>query len=919
MSRWIFLPLHLLRLLFAGAGTVVVWILWLALIVLAVYQASIAIRREFVVPDWVRSKLVASLAESGLTLSTGTVSFDPTGRAVIQDLVISELGSNEPLVTVRAAAIELDPLLLLTRRIEIHAFEFSGASLHLPALRSPSGRNEAVLESIAGRLRPSGDRVALDGVSGRFGHVEFTVAGSVLRPSPVGSGDAAPPALGAVRDLRTAWLRTAQKALEALPQIDGIRAPRLAIDITQTRRRTFLIRAEALAEQVTDEPARRIHVEHPRALAQLTLELDGDSPFTLDLSTSRASLPGGISAERLTAQVHGHLVPGSLQPRWDHGAISAGRLTRGPVVLRHATVHTAASGLSSHASFVCAGEPWEIEVETCDLAAGRLLGQASGRLNAEHLRLIETLSGRDLAHLLQLASKPSVALQVSLNDGWKLQSASGRFEAGPVTARGVPLDGASAAFRIIGTQALAEDIVLRQGPSLARGTYTMDLSTRDFRFLLNGSLQPMGIAGWFKDWWPRFWANFDFSEQLPTADVDVRGRWGYPNETTVYVGARNGRTSIRGTLFDSINTRVFVRPHFYDVRQFHATQGKRAATGHFRRLIDPQSKALSELSFSATSDLDLTEGARVLGEEVEAVVAPFRMSRPTRLEVTGKITGPAAAEGAGRHFEISASSAGDFLFYDFPLSGVTAVIAVRNDDIVADPVTAGFAGGQATGRIHLSGRDADQRLGFDIRLRDAVLGQAIRNLEEFSARRNRQPAPQENRFQQRIAAGQLDLALSADGRFADLFSYRGEGNAELTGADLGEVRLLWVLSELLDKTLLNFSTLKLDTVRANFALDGRKLAFSDVRITGPRAAIEAQGDYALDRKSLDMKAKLFPFEESKTLFGTAAGLVFSPFSQALEFRLTGPLDKPSWAFVFGPTSMLRTITGSGREEPAPSP
>jgi hypothetical protein len=71
MSRWIFLPLHLLRLLFAGAGTVVVWILWLFLIVLAVYQASIAIRREFVVPDWVRSKLVASLAESGLTLSTG--------------------------------------------------------------------------------------------------------------------------------------------------------------------------------------------------------------------------------------------------------------------------------------------------------------------------------------------------------------------------------------------------------------------------------------------------------------------------------------------------------------------------------------------------------------------------------------------------------------------------------------------------------------------------------------------------------------------------------------------------------------------------------------------------------------------------------------------------------------------------------
>jgi len=276
-------------------------------------------------------------------------------------------------------------------------------------------------------------------------------------------------------------------------------------------------------------------------------------------------------------------------------------------------------------------------------------------------------------------------------------------------------------------------------------------------------------------------------------------------------------------------------------------------------------------------------------------------------------------EGERRRIDLTASSVGDFLFHEFPLSGITATIAVRDDNIVADPVATGFAAGQATGRIHLSGRDESRRLGFDVQLKSAVLGRAIRDLEEFSARRNRQPPPQENRFQQRIAAGQFDLALSADGRLDDLFSYQGQGNAELKGADLGEVRLLWVLSELLDKTLLNFSTLKLDTVRANFALNGRKLAFSDVRITGPRAAVEAQGDYLLDRKSLDMKAKLFPFEESNGLFGTAVGLVFSPFSQALELRLTGPLDKPSWAFVFGPTSMLRTLTGNEKGESAPGP
>lgn len=919
MSRWIFLPLRLLRLLFAGVGTVVVWILWLALAVLATYQASIILRREFIAPDWVRAKLDASLAESGLALSFGTLSFAPTGRAVVQDLVLSELGTNEPLLRVRAAAVELDPFLFLTRRLEIHAFEFSGASLHIPAVRSPSGRNEAVLESLAGRLRPMGDRIAIDHVSGRFGDVAFTVAGSLLHPGLSSQDHPAPPAPAIIRDLRSSWVRTARKALEAQPQLAGMRAPRLAIDLTQTRSRAFAIRADLSAEQVTDEPARRMSAERARVIGQLSLELDGESSFRLDLSSPRARLPGEIGVERLVARVHGGLAPGSWSPRWDSVDLAVGSLVRGPLILRHATVHTTVAGLASDVSLVCAGEPWQIAVERADPSTGHLHARASGRVTAEHLRLAETLSGRALAPLLQLASKPSLTIDLSLDEGWKLRTASGRFAAGAVTARGVPLDGASASFRVAGSKVAVDDIVLRQGPSIARGSYTMDRDTLDFRFLLTGSLQPTGIAGWFRDWWPRFWSNFEFSEQLPDADVDVQGRWGAPTETTVYVGARNGRTTIRGTLFDSISTQVFVRPHFYDVRYFQVTQGQRAATGQFSRLIDPQSRALDTMGFNATSDLDLTEGARVLGEEVEAVVAPFRMSRPARLDIVGTINGPAAREGPGRRITLRASSPGDFMFYDFPLSGIAATIEVRDDDIVVDPLTTGFAGGQATGRIHLSGRGLEQRLGFDARLQKSSLGQAIRNLEEFSARRNRQPPPQENRFQQRIATGQLDLAISADGRFSDPFSYQGEGNAELTGADLGEVRLLWVLSQLLDKTLLNFSTLKLDTVRANFALQGRKLAFSDVRITGPRAAIEAQGDYVLDRKSLDMKAKLFPFEESNSLFGTAVGLVFSPFSQALEFRLTGPLDKPSWAFVFGPTSMLRTITGSGRGDAEPKP
>lgn len=909
-------PLQALRLLVSGVGTLLLWAIWLHLLVLAVYQASIIARREFVVPEWVRGRLNESIASAGLSLSSGPVSFDPTGRVVLQDLLLSELGSGEPLLRVTAAFIELDPLLFLTRRVEVHSVEFSGVSLHVPAIRSPSGRNEAVIDAVAGRIRPSGDRWLIDRLSGRFGDAEFSLKGSLLQAGLGPRRDAPGTTLETSRQALRRWT---EGALRVRATLDGVRGLRASLEVEQTQPRAFVVRAELTADRVTGGTSHAFSADAVRVLTRIALEPDGESAFTLDLAAPRGQGSAGLAATALRARLEGRLDPAGQTPRLDRLQLAAGTITRGPVILRHATAEVQPATLASRATVLSFGEPWEITVSSCDPAAGSLQARATGRVTEEHLALAEALSGRNLRSLLQLASKPELEVDVTLGERWNLSRATGRLVAGPVTARGVPLDGASASFRLAGNAVKVEDIVLRQGPSEARGSYTMDLATRDFRFLLEGRLQPTGISGWFKDWWPRFWANFEFAEHLPTADVDVRGRWGAPTEITVYVGARNGRTAIRGTLFDSISTQVFVRPHFHDVRHFRVTQGQRAAAGQFSRLNDPQSRALARLEFSATSDLDLTEGARVLGEDIEAVVAPFRMTRPTQLEIKGTLRGPGAPDGERRRIDLTANSSGDFLFHEFPLSGINATIAVRDDDIVADPVTTGFAGGEASGRIHLSGREEGRRLGFDVQLRNAVLGRAIRDLEEFSARRNRQPPPLENRFQQRIASGQFDLALSADGRLDDLFSYQGQGNAELKGADLGEVRLLWVLSELLDKTLLNFSTLKLDTVRANFALQGKKLAFSDVRITGPRAAVEAQGDYLLDRKSLDMKAKLFPFEESNGLFGTAVGLVFSPFSQALEFRLTGPLDKPSWAFVFGPTSMLRSLTGSGRNEPAPGP
>ena len=99
------------------------------------------------------------------------------------------------------------------------------------------------------------------------------------------------------------------------------------------------------------------------------------------------------------------------------------------MILRHATLETELATLASHASVGFLGEPWKITVSSCDPAAGRLRAQAAGRLNEGHLALAETLSGRPLRSLLQLASKPRLEVDVTLDERWKLSRATGRLAA----------------------------------------------------------------------------------------------------------------------------------------------------------------------------------------------------------------------------------------------------------------------------------------------------------------------------------------------------------------------------------------------------------------------------------------------------------------------------------------------------------
>jgi hypothetical protein len=229
-------------------------------------------------------------------------------------------------------------------------------------------------------------------------------------------------------------------------------------------------------------------------------------------------------------------------------------------------------------------------------------------------------------------------------------------------------------------------------------------------------------------------------------------------------------------------------------------------------------------------------------------------------------------------------------------------VDLKDDVVTISHIRAGFAGGAATGRAKVWGRGPERRLSFEAALSDAQLDRAILAVGNYSATRSLKAAPAVGSFLKEKVSVRLDAAVAAEGRLGDPSSFRGSGSAQLQGAALGEVRVLGLLSD-----LLRFTALRFTTAHAAFKLNGTRLDFPEINVTGANSAITAHGSYSIESHDLDFKARINPFKESRNLPLQFMDAMLAPLAQAFEVQLTGKIEKPTWMFANGPASLLHSL------------
>jgi hypothetical protein len=842
----------------------------------------------------------------------GRAIFDPTGGILLENVSFSLPEFSEPVIRARAIFVELDPWLLLAGRLEARHVRGTGLTLSVPAMLSPSGRNEETLRELDFAVSPKSGQLRIEQLTGRIAGVAVLATGAMPLPTARTSAPIQP--LPLIEALAQNYAGLCRQLIRAQNELASFEQPELNATLSPSPARGAMAVLKVTAASATLPHVEGLSARNLSATVSVPLFTTEVVNSPLLFTAGEIRTADGAVAHDLVADVGGNLDPGKFSY-----APTQVNFTASEVAARGFSLEAVSSRLTARgpkiwdASVVanCAGLLLATEGQV-DLAEHSAQLQIQGSLSPDLLTPISAQIGHDVRHYIDFGEPLAVNLGVTFGSGWKFKKLGGHISARKVNAYRVPIDAADGEIEFDGRHFLAHDAEARLGENHAHGSFEQDLATLEFRFLLEGQLRPLDIHGWFGEWWPEFFQHFEFPAAPPSASVDVQGRWFAGRETTVFVFAESSSPSIRGTPVDYGRTLMFIRPNFFDALEFFATRGAGDVKGRFVRRLDLNAGSWTEMTFDLESTLDLATGGGLLGAEIASKLEPFTFAQAPHVKASGRLDGPAAAGGEHQAMQIETRSSGEFSLYKFPARNLSFDATLRDDLLTLEHIDVQVASGTLTGRARLSGPDNQRKLGFDGDLRGARLGEAVAAVSNYAAERRGQRPTDPEKFLPGKSQIKLDLSLSAEGRFDDLLSYEGNGNAVLNGPELGEVRLLGLLSDLLDFTALRFTT-----ARLNFQVHGRKVTFPNLSVTGANSAIEGHGDYWLDRGEINFNARVYPFQESKSLLQNMVGAVLLPLSTALEVKLTGPLTQPNWAFVMGPTNFFRNLTQPTEVETPP--
>ena len=900
-------------------ATLFCWALWVVLGIALAWQGYVALVKEVAVPNFMLRRIEASLAAENFSVKFGRAHIDPRGGILLERVQLHSTSFNEPLLTSDFIYLHKSIWSILAGQHLPDIVRLEGASIQLPAMISPSGTAEQLLRDVNADFRFTSELWSVVRLTGHIGNLPVSITGEAARPRTSGGI----PLSSA--EITGRYLQFAKQVVLALPELQSVENPRLEISCKPREAGGMSLALDFFADALRRPGTPAIELRPLAVTGQWQWDGLKAYPLQLQLATQHA-----FSDKIRASQIRALLTlepgtPGNLINRV-HGQIAAANLrTLGEQIgapMLTGSYWPGRDQLDLTTEFESYGQVLLLK-GSANLAQKSASADFSGRVPPALVTGLLTRFGPKLEPYFRFGDPVTANARITLNDGWKFGGIWSHVQVGRMDSRGVQITSACGRVDVDAERNfLAHEAYVVAGKNEASGSYWMNFRSMEFRFLLSGWLKPVDISGWFGGkWWPDFWSNFAFPSTAPRGDADVQGCWTDPRRLTYFGDADSEAVEVQQADFERARLRIFLRPQFTHVMDLSAKRagGTQQAAGWFKRTAAPGSRAPSELTFDLTGNLDPETLKKLGGETAVNLLAPFTLNHPPQLHLwgrTGKANGQSTSD-----LQFTGQVAGPLKYFHFPIDAVAVSGQLKGDKLNLEQINLRTAGGLGSGKATLDGPLQNRLLSFDFKMKEADLARTIRAVEEFEAGRTgvKSESMTESKFIKRASGGKLELAITAQGNPDNPTRLKGEGTLQLTGAELGEINLFGVLSQVLNAFSLNFSSLKLDAARSSFQMADGRVYFPDVRITGKSALIDARGNYFIDSKSVDFIAHLKPYEEARNPLTAMVGLFMNPLTSMFELQLTGALSNPKWAVIFGTSTPKVYAPEAKTETPLPAP
>lgn len=872
----------------------------LALIALAIVQGLLLFIDSWEVPPPLVARLHEAFEERGLRLSYESLAFRLPATITIVKPQVFRRTEDEPWVEADVGQIDVSIERLWHRELKIDRGTIYGGRLFCPAPVSPTGRRETVLQQTHATFSQEGDRWRIRNVNGMLNNLTFTGSGEIPAPPPE---EEPKPSRDWEREIATVL----SKLVEVRGTMDRIRLPHLLVSFSPDGNDGLSVALEGFAEAV--EAPLDLEVRHLRFT--LAANFDGRKWHgdRAALGVAEVVWNSRITARDLRATA-----------RWGTTDETAGPLPE-TVGIALRQIDGAAASWRDVRTEIALADPRRIALELFAffedeplVGTARLDPETGGgrldlvsRLNPTALFESELAGDFDLPFEIAFYETP-FARATAWMENWQFVRASGRAHARQTRIDGVYFHQAAARAELYPDRFVVPEMHLAYEGVAARGSYEVAFDDFSYRLLFAGDLRPLHIREWFGDWWVGLWERFEFPALPLSGDVDIHGRHGHGEETTLFGSVRAEGFTLGGVGFESLAARLRIVGDAVRLFDMNVRRPEGGAIGWFRFEHDPTTDSMKRLDFEAHSTVDPVEVARVFGEAGPELFSMFEFTEPPALLLSGTVYGP--EQPARNRITVTGRSPTPLKYYGLPLDHLLIDLLIEDEAWTLRRIDAIVADGEVSGDAWKRREEGEERLGFSLILLDLDLPVLLQAISTWRAGMGFEgasdPVPEN-------IDGIVSGTIRAEGATGDRLSFEGEGSIAIRDANLAEIHLLGLLSRILSATPLRFTSLQFTDAEATFELQRENIHFPTLVLTGPSAEIQAKGDYNLNAETLDFALNVHMLRQSRIPFlPIILSPLLEPLAAVLEIELNGPVADPEWRFLLGPKSLFENLTG-GRD------